>query len=69
MSSRYHPPREVLMFNFIAVVEEGDEIKLKEDELDEVRWFSLDEARDAIRKNSTAEYFLLNALDALKKKI
>lgn len=69
MSSRYHPPRDVLMLNFVAVVEEAEAICLKQDELAEVKWFTVEEAKENIRKNSTAEYFLLNALDALKKKI
>ena len=69
MSSRYHPPRDVLMLNFIAVVEETEAISLKQDELSEVKWFTVEEAKENVRKNSTAEYFLLNALDALKKKI
>lgn len=69
MSSRYHPPRDVLMLNFIAVVEETEAISLKQDELSEVKWFTVEEAKENVRKDSTAEYFLLNALDALKKKI
>lgn len=69
MSSRYHPPRDVLMLNFIAVVEETEAISLKQDELSEVKWFTVEEAKENVRKGSTAEYFLLNALDALKKKI
>lgn len=69
MSSRYHPPRDVLMLNFVAVVEEAEAICLKQDELAEVKWFTVEEAKENVRKDSTAEYFLLNALDALKKKI
>lgn len=69
MSSRYHDQKEVLMLNFIVVVEEEEEIHLKEDELTDVKWCTPDEAKELIRKNSTAEYFLLNAVEALKKKI
>ncbi len=69
MSSKYHTPKDVLMFNFIAVVEEKEKIVLKEDELREAKWFTLEEAKENIRHNSTAEHFLLNAMDALKKKI
>jgi len=69
MSSKFHEPKEVLMLNFIAVVEDSAPITLKADELSEVKWFTVSEAKEIIRKNSTAEYFLLNAADALRKKI
>ncbi len=68
-SSKYHPPRDVLMLNFIVVVEDNVEPVLNEEEIAEAKWFDLDEAKQVIRKNSTAEYFLLNAIDILKKKI
>lgn len=68
MSSRYHAKKEVLMLNFIVIVEE-DTIKLKEDEVAEARWCSHDEALTLIRKGTTAEFFLNNAVKELKKKI
>lgn len=69
MLSRYHEARDVLMLNYIAVIDENEKPTLKEDELQEVSWFSLEEAEEKIKKNSTAEYFLLNAIKALKHKI
>lgn len=68
MSSRYHSKKEVLMLNFIVIVEDAP-IKLKEDEVAEARWCTPDEAMELIRKGTTAEFFLGNAVRELKKKI
>ena len=68
MSSRYHARKEVLMLNFIVIVEEGV-IKLKEAEVSEARWCTPEEAVQLIRKGTTAEFFLNNAVRELKKKI
>ena len=68
MSSRYYSKKDVLMLNFIVIVEDGV-IKLKEDEVSEARWCSPDEALQLIRKDTTAEFFLNNAVRELKKKI
>ena len=56
------------MLNFIVIVEDK-EIKLKEDEVSEARWCNFDEAQALIRKGTTAEFFLANAVRELKKKI
>ena len=69
MSSRYHAAKELLMLNFIVVVEENRPIKLNADEIAEARWCSPEEALALIRKNTTAEFFLNNAVRELKKKI
>ena len=68
MSSRYHAKKDVLMLNFIVVVEEKP-LKLAEEEIAEARWCSSEEAIELIRKNTTAEYFLVNAVRELKKKL
>lgn len=68
MSSRYHEPKDILMLNFIVVVEENKPIKLNE-EIAEARWCTAEEAMQLIRKGTTAEHFLLNAIKELKKKI
>jgi NAD+ diphosphatase len=68
MSSRYHEPKDILMLNFIVVVEENKPIKLNE-EIAEARWCLPEEAMQLIRKGTTAEYFLSNAIKELKKKI
>lgn len=64
--SRFHEEKDLLMLNFIVTAEEG-ETRLN-DELEEVRWCAPDEAKALIRKNSTAEYFLLGAIGELAKK-
>ena len=68
MSSRYHTKKELLMLNFIVVVEDA-QIRLKEDEVAEARWCTPEEALALIRKNTTAEFFLQNAVRELKRKI
>ena len=65
-ASRFHDAKNVLMLNFIVTAEEG-EIKRNE-EIEETRWCSPDEARSLIKPQSTAEYFLLGALNELGKK-
>ena len=66
MSSRYHEPRNVLMLNFIVVAEDGEPV-LDLNELDEAKWFDFSEALNAVKKDSTAEAFLKNALNEIKK--
>ena len=66
MSSRYHEPRNVLMLNFIVVVSDGD-IRSNEDEISEPKWCTFDEALETVRHDSTAEFFLKNAVAELKK--
>ena len=56
------------MLNFIVIVEEAP-IKLQEDEVSEARWCTPEEALALIRKGTTAEFFLSNAVRELKKKI
>ena len=68
MSSRYHAPKEILMLNFIVVVEDQP-IKLAVSEIAEARWCTPEEALSLIRKGTTAEFFLTNAIRELKKKI
>ena len=68
MSTRYHQRKDVLMLNFIVVVDEKP-IKLNRDEIAEARWCTPEEALMLIRKGTTAEYFLTNAVRELKKKI
>ena len=68
MSSRYYEKKDVLMLNFIVVVED-EPIKLQKNEIAEARWCSPEEALRLIRKGTTAEFFLTNAVRELKKKI
>ncbi len=66
MSSRYHEPRNVLMLNFLMIAEDG-EMQIDTKELDEVKWFTVEEALENIKKGSTAETFLKNAIAEIKK--
>ena len=66
MSSRYHEPRNVLMLNFLLVAEDGEPV-IDTKELEEVKWFTLDEVLSHIKHDSTAELFLKNALPEIKK--
>ena len=68
MSSRYHGKKDVLMLNFIVVVEDQP-IKCNAQEIAEARWCAPEEALQLIRKGTTAEFFLNNAVRELKKKI
>ena len=56
------------MLNFIVVVEDQP-IKLAVSEIAEARWCTPEEALSLIRKGTTAEFFLTNAIRELKKKI
>ena len=64
--SRYHEPRNVLMLGFIVVVGDGD-LKLNSNEILEAKWCDFDEALSIVEHESTAEYFLKNAVAELKK--
>lgn len=66
MSSRYHEPKNVLMLNYVIIAEDGEPV-LDEKELDEVKWFSFDDAVEAIKKDSTAEAFLKSSFAEIKK--
>ncbi len=66
--SRYYQPKDILMLNFIVVVDENKPIKLNE-EIAEARWCSPEEALQLIRKGTTAEQFLISAIKELKRKI
>ncbi len=66
LGSRYHDAKDILMLGFLVTAEEG-ELRLGE-EIAEAHWCGYDEAREIIRKNSTAEYFLGLALQELARK-
>ncbi|MDE6667875.1 MAG: NUDIX domain-containing protein [Clostridia bacterium] len=65
MSSRFHEPKSVLMLGFLTMAEDGEPV-IDESEIEEVKWFSFEDALKAIRKDSTAEAFLKNALTEIK---
>ena len=66
-ASRYHEQKDLLMLNYIVTADENAETVLNE-ELTEVKWCTPEEAKELIRKNSTAEHFLLGAFSELHPK-
>ena len=66
-ASRYHEQKDLLMLNYIVTADENAETVLNE-ELSDVRWCTHEEAKELIRKKSTAEYFLLGAFGELHTK-
>lgn len=66
LSSRYHEPKNVLMLGYVTMAEDGEPV-IDEKELEEVKWFTFDEALAAIRRDSTAETFLKSAINEIKK--
>lgn len=64
--SRYFEPNNVLMLNFLMIAEDGD-AEPDKNEIDEVKWFTFDEALKNIKKDSLAEALLKNALPEIKK--
>ncbi len=59
--SRYFPPSNTLMLNFTVTV--ADAAPHPNAEVDAWQWFSLAEAREAVKPNSLARAFLLGWLD------
>ena len=66
LSSRYHEPNNVLMLGFVMIAENG-EPSPDLNELEEVKWFGVDEALKIIKKQSIAEAFLKSAVVEIKK--
>ena len=65
-SSRYRADKNLLLFNFIVVAENG-EAQIDKRELAVVKWFTFDEALAHVRKDSDAEAFLKSAIAELKR--
>lgn len=55
--TRFFEPSNTLMCNFTAFVDDESEMNTNE-EIDSYQWFTRDEAKENIKKNSLAEYFL-----------
>lgn len=54
--SQFYAPSNTLILNYSCIAQQED-IALT-DEVDKAQWFGLDEARQAIKPNSLAQYFL-----------
>ena len=61
--SKFYAGSNTLMINFSCVASSEDLSGRKTDEVDYVRWYSLDEARENVYHGSLAEEFLLHYLD------
>ncbi len=66
LGSRYHAEKDILMLGFFVTCDDGEIVT--NEELDTVCWCDPDEAKEIIRKNSTAEYFLSCAIGELGRK-
>lgn len=66
MGSRYFEPNNVLMLSFLMIAEDG-EPEPDKNEIDEVKWFTFEEALENIKKGSLAEALLKAALPEIKK--
>ncbi len=66
LASRYHDAKDILMLGFLVFCDDG-EISLNE-EIEEIRWCTPEGAKEIIRKNSTAEYFLNVAIREIERK-
>ncbi len=66
LSSRYHEAKDILMLGFLVTAENGEIVT--NEEIEEVKWCTPGEAKEIIRKNSTAEYFLNLALAEFGRK-
>ena len=66
LSSRYHEPKNILMLGFVLIAENGEPLP-DYNELEEVKWFTVDEALKIIKKQSIAETLLKSAIVEIKK--
>lgn len=64
MKSEYYEASNCLIFNYCCVVDSEDLSNINH-EVDNAVWFSINEAKEAIKKNSLAEKFLLNVVNNL----
>ncbi|MBQ8094802.1 MAG: NUDIX domain-containing protein [Clostridia bacterium] len=60
--SRFFEPSNTLMLNFTASVDSDEPVSIT-DEVDRWKWFSYEEARDAIKPDSLARQFYLGWLE------
>ncbi|MNH40765.1 hypothetical protein D3C79_1021310 [compost metagenome] len=65
MRSEYFERSNTLMLNFVSIVND-DQLDVLSTEVDQARWFTLEEAKQAILKNSLAESFLLTIIEKIE---
>lgn len=66
MQSKYFEPSNTLMLNFYCVVDTED-LSHTNHEIDKASWFTIEEAKQQIKKNSLAEIFLLATIDQVAR--
>ena len=66
LASRYHDAKDILMLGYLVTA--SDEEMTLNEEIAETRWCTPEGAKEIIRKNSTAEYFLNIAIQELSRK-
>ncbi|MGG1615556.1 NAD(+) diphosphatase [Paenibacillus sp. NRS-1782] len=65
MRSEYFDRTHTLMLNFVSIVND-DKLDVLSAEVDQARWFTLEEAKQAVLKNSLAESFLLTIIQQIE---
>ncbi|MBJ8192445.1 NUDIX domain-containing protein, partial [Bacillus cereus] len=65
MRSEYFERSNTLMLNFVSIVND-DQLDVLSTEVDQARWFTLEEAKQAILKNSLAASFLLPSIEKIE---
>ncbi|MFK4303141.1 NAD+ diphosphatase [Paenibacillus sp. RC254] len=65
MRSEYFERTHTLMLNFVSIVND-DKLDALSAEVDQARWFTLEEAKQVILKNSLAESFLLTIIQQIE---
>lgn len=62
MRNKYFEPSNTLMLNFVSVAYDESLLQINQ-EVEQAEWFTFDEARKVIKKQSLAESFLLTILE------
>lgn len=66
LNSRYLEEKNILMLGFLLIAEDGTPVP-DENELESVKWFTFEEAAEAVKNDSLAEAFLKSAFAEIKK--
>lgn len=68
LKSEYFQKTNTLIFNYAVVLDDESLDNVSDWEVDKAQWFSLTEARVAVKPNSLAQRFLWNFLDIYAEK-
>lgn len=67
LKSEYFPKTNTLIFNYAVIIDSESLENVSDWEVDKAQWFSLKEARKAVKPDSLAQRFLWNFLDTYSK--